>query len=113
MEKEEFFRQYAGRYRLVRMVIRGNDVSQTYENGWKDKSLYLFIEITAEGGFSLTAHAGGADKQYPYFFEPEEMKYYLSADHSDKGTAITIENGVLTEETEDHLMVYELTEDLG
>ena len=36
------------------------------------------------------------------------MKYYLKEDHSDKGTSISIENGVLTEETEDHLMIYEL-----
>lgn len=69
----------------------------------------MFIGITEDGGFSLTAHAGGSEKKYEYFFDPEEMKYFLKEEHSDKGTSISIENGVLTEETEDHLMVYELT----
>lgn len=112
MKKEEFFRQYAGRYRLVKMVVGGNDVSAAYENGWKDRSLYIFIEITAEGKFALTAHAGAVDKEYLYFFDPEEMKYLIKEDFSDKGTSITIGNGVLTDKTEDHLMVYELTGDL-
>lgn len=76
--------------------------------GWKDQSLYMFIGITEDGGFSLTAHAGGSEKKYVYFFDPEEMKYFLKEEHSDKGTSISIENRVLTEETEDHLMVYEL-----
>jgi len=40
------------------------------------------------------------------------MKYHLKADFSDEGTPITIENGVITEETKDHLMVYELTDEL-
>lgn len=112
MEKGVFFRQYAGRYRLVKMVIGGNDLSAAYEKGWKDQSLYMFIEITEDGGFSLTAHAGGTEKKYAYFFDPEEMKYFLKEDHSDKGTSIFIENGVLTEETEDHLMACELTNEL-
>ena len=30
MEKEVFFKQYAGRYRLVKMVIGGNDLSAVY-----------------------------------------------------------------------------------
>ena len=68
----------------------------------------MFIGITEDGGFSLTAHAGGSEKKYIYFFDPEEMKYFLKEEHSDKGTSISIENGVLTEETEDHLMIYEL-----
>ena len=46
MEKEVFFRQYAGRYRLVKMVIGGNDLSAVYGKGWKDQSPYMFIEIT-------------------------------------------------------------------
>ena len=40
------------------------------------------------------------------------MRYYLKPDHSDEGIPITIENGVITEETEDHLMIYELTDEL-
>lgn len=90
------------------MVIGGNDLSPAYEKGWKDRSLYMFLEITEDGGFSLTAHTGAAEKKYEYFLDPGEMKYYLKEDRSDKGTSISIENRVLTEETEDHLMVYEL-----
>ena len=52
------------------------------------------------------------EKEYEYFFDPDDMKYYLKAAHSDEGTAITIENGVITEQTKDHLMVYELTDGL-
>ena len=66
----------------------------------------------ADGKFSLTAHTAMGEKEYEYFFDPDDMKYYLKADHSDEGTAITIENGVITEQTKDHLMVYELTDEL-
>ena len=112
MEKEELFRQYAGKYRLVKFVIGGNDCSEAYAAGWKDKSLYMFFEITADGKFFLNAHSSGAEKKYEYFFDPVEMRYHLKADCSDEGTAVTIGNGVLTEETGDHLMVYELTDEL-
>lgn len=53
------------------------------------------------------------EKEYEYFLDPAEMKYHLKADHSDEGTSITIENGVITEQTEDHLMVNELTDELN
>ena len=39
MKTEEWFRQYAGRYRLVKMVIGGNDHSRAYADGWKDKTI--------------------------------------------------------------------------
>lgn len=112
MKKEELFRQYAGRYRLIKFVIGGGDASEKYINGWKDKSFYMFFEITEDGQFSLKVHAGGKEKMYRYFLDPEQLKYYPKADHSDKGTPITIENGVLTEESENHLMVYEITNEL-
>ena len=112
MDKEAFFRQYAGRYRLVKIVIGGNDCSEAYENGWKDKSLYMFFEITAEGQFFMKAHAGLAEKKYEYFLDPAEMKYHLKEDYSDEGILISIREGVITEETKDHLMIYELTDEL-
>ena len=37
MKKEEWFKQHAGRYRLVKFVIGENDCSEAYVNGWKDK----------------------------------------------------------------------------
>ena len=113
MGKKEFYKQYAGRYRLVKFVIGGNDCSEAYAEGWKDRSRYMFFEITEDGKFSLKARAGEAEKEYEYYFDPTEMKYHLKADLSDAGTPITIGNGVLTEKTEDHLMVYELTDELG
>ena len=112
MIREELFKEYSGKYRLVKMVIGGNDVSEAYANGWKDKSLYMFFEITADGRFFLKAHAGAVEKEYEYFFDPVEMKYYLKEDCSDEGTLIRIGKGLLTEETKDHLMVYQLTEEL-
>ena len=39
------------------------------------------------------------------------MRYHLKEDMSDEGTPVTIEDGVLTEKTADHLMVYRLTEE--
>ena len=75
--------------------------------------MYMFFEITEDGRFCLKVHTPGADKEYEYFLDPLKMRYYLKADHSDAGTPITIMDGVLTEETEDHLMVYELTDELG
>ena len=112
MNKEEWFVKNAGRYRLIRMVIGGNDLSDAYTNGWKDKSMYMFMEITADGRFFLKAHTPMGEKVYEYFFDPEEMKYYLKADRSSEGTPISIDNGLLTEETNNHLMVYELTDEL-
>ena len=112
MRKEELFKQYAGKYRLIQFVIGGSDVSEKYINGWKDKSFYMFFEITEDGQFTLKAHAGGKEKVYKYFLDPEQMKYYLKADHSDEGTPITIEDGKLTEESENHLMVYKITDEL-
>ena len=112
MNKEEFFKQHTGRYRLIKMVIGGNDCSDTYVSGWEDKSLYMYLEITEDGKFLLKAHGGGMDKEYEYFFNHTEMKYYLKPDYSDAGTPITIKYGVITEETDNHLMVYELTNEL-
>lgn len=40
------------------------------------------------------------------------MKYHLKADRSDEGIPVSIKDGVLIEETADHLMVYELTDEL-
>lgn len=111
-EKDELFEKYAGRYRLVKFVIGGADRSEMYANGWTDKSLYMYFEITAEGQFCLKAHAGGVDKEYKYYLDPLEMKYYLKEDHSDAGTRITIEGGILTDETDNYLMVYERTDEL-
>ena len=112
MNKEEFFRKYAGKYHIVKFVIMGSDNSAAYKEGWKDKSLYLFYEITEDGKFSMTAHSGGAEKRYQYYLNPEEMKYYTKADFSGVGVPFTIENGVFREETPDHLMVFELTSEL-
>ncbi|MBQ6595253.1 MAG: hypothetical protein IJH78_06335 [Clostridia bacterium] len=70
----------------------------------------MFIEITADGSFFMQIHTPAGEKRYDYFPDPAEMRYYLKEDRSDGGTPFTIENGVLTEETGDHLMVYELTD---
>ena len=113
MRKEELFKQYAGKYRLIKFVIGGSDASEKYINGWKDKSFYMFFEITEDGQCTLKTHADGNEKVYKYFLDPMQMKYYLKADHSDKGTPITIRNGILTDESENYLMVYEITDKLG
>lgn len=111
-KNKEFFREYAGKYRLVQFVIGNNDLSEAYTNGWKDKSFYMAFEITEEGRFALKAHTPMGNKEYEYFFDPAEMRYYQNEDRSDEGIPVTIENGVLTEETKDHLMIYRLTHEL-
>ena len=88
----------------MKFVIGGADRSEMYADGWADKSLYMYFEITAEGKFCLKAHAGDVDKEYKY--------YYLKEDRSDAGTRIMIGDGVLTDETDNYLMVYELTDEL-
>ena len=113
MNKEELLKQYAGKYRLIEIVIGGNDCSEAYANGWEDKSMYMFIEITEDGRFFLKVHTVLAEKEYEYYFDPVEMKYHMEADWSDEGIPITINDGVLREETKDHLMVYELTDELN
>ena len=112
MNKEEFYKKYAGKYHIVQFVIMGNDNSAAYIEGWKDKSLYLFYEITEDGQFGMTARSGEVEKRYQYYLNPEEMKYYTQANFSGTGVPFTIENGVFREETPDHLMVFELTSEL-
>lgn len=112
MENEEFIKIHAGKYRLTKFIIGGGDASDRYIEGWKDKSFYTYFEITETGNLYLKAHAGGKEKVYEYFLDPKEMKYYLKPDHSGQGIAISIENGVLKEESENHLMIYELTDEL-
>ena len=112
MENEEFIKKYAGKYRLVKFLIGGADASDRYTEGWKDKSFYMYFEITGTGQLFLKAHAGDVEKVYEYYLYPKEMKYYFKPDHSGQGTAISIENGVLKEESENHLMLYELTDEL-
>lgn len=112
MNDEEFFRRYAGKYRLVKLVLAGADCSEAYNAGWNDKSLYMFIEIGEDGSFVLKVRSGSKEKRFTYHLDPSEMKYYLTADHSGVGMPITIENGILTDEADDHLMVYELTDEL-
>lgn len=97
----------------MKMVMGGNDLSAAYAAGWTDRSLYMFLEITEDGKFLMTAHTMAGDRQYEYFLDPETMKYHLKADHSDAGISVSIENGAITEETADHLMVYERTDELG
>ena len=53
MRKEELFKQYAGKYRLIKVVIGGSDASDKYINGWKDKSFYMFFEIAEDGQCTL------------------------------------------------------------
>ncbi len=60
----------------------------------------------------MTAHTGMEEKKYEYFLDPVEMKYHLKEDCSDEGISVIIGNGVLREEAKDHLMVYELTDEL-
>ena len=83
-------------------------------NQWKcgfdpKKGLY-----TAQIGFGVncTLYEITKENAYEYFLDPQEMKYYLKPDHSGQGTAIRIENGVITEESENHLRVYERTGEL-
>ena len=52
------------------------DCSDTYVNGWKDKSMYMFFEITSDGKLFLKAHTNAAEKAYEYFLDPAEMRYY-------------------------------------
>ena len=113
MTNEAFFKQYAGKYRLVTFIIGGGDASEKYRSGWEDKSFYLYLEITEDGQFVLHAHAGGKEKTYKYYLDPRQMRYYLNADFSGDGIPITIENGILTEESDNHRMVYEITDELG
>ena len=112
MENKDFYQRYAGRYSLVRIEIEGADCSETFTKGWEDRSVYMFFEITPDGKFSLKARSGGAEKEYRYFLEPSEMKYYLKEDHSDAGTQIMIEDGMIYEGDENHMMIYELTDEL-
>jgi len=108
MNREVFFRQFAGRYRLTRFVVGGNDLSEMITKGWENKSLYMIFEITEDGQFKMKAHRGAEEKEYEYYPDPAAMRYHLKADLSDEGTPFTIENGVFREETKDHIMVYEL-----
>ncbi len=110
---EDFFRRHAGKYRLTRFEIGGGDCSAAYVSGWADKSFYMYFEITEDGRLILHAYAGGKDKQYAYHYDPAAMEYHVKADRSDRGTPLVAENGTLVEKTEDHLMVYELTDELG
>ena len=114
-KKKELFRKYAGKYRLVTYITGKTDLSDEYINGWKDKSKYQIIEITADGRYIIKSHTSvcGGDKEYGYFLDPEKMEYHFKEDFSDWGTTITIENGVLTEKTSNYIMVYRLTDELG
>ena len=112
MTEESPLAQYVGKYRLVKMVITGMDMSEAYVNGWADKSLYMLFEITADGRILFTAHKEGAEKVFKYYLDPEEMKYYTTPDHAREGIQIKIEDGVLTEESPNHLMVYVRTDEL-
>ena len=96
-------------------IIGKTDLSDEYINGWKDKSKYQIIEITADGRYIIKSHTSvcGGDKEYGYFLDPEKMEYHFKEDFSDWGTTITIENGVLTEKTSNFIMVYRLTDELG
>ena len=111
MMSEGSLAQYTGTYRLVKMVITGMDMSEAYVNGWDDKSLYMLFEITPDAKILFTAHKDGAEKVYVYYLDPEEMKYYTTPDHEREGIQIRIEDGVLTEESPNHLMVYVLTDE--
>ena len=112
MAEDNQIAPYAGTYRLVKMVITGVDMSEAYVNGWADKSLYMLFEITPEGRLLFTAHKGDAEKVYEYYLDPADMKYYTTPDHVREGIQIRIEDGVLTEESPNHLMVYVRTDEL-
>lgn len=112
MTEENPIGQYAGKYRLVKMIITGMDMSEAYVNGWADKSLYMLFEITSDGRLLFTAHKDGAEKVFEYYLDPTEMKYYTSPDHNREGIQIKIEDGVLTEESPNHLIVFVLTDEL-
>lgn len=107
--KEELFGRYAGKYILEKLVIGGNDLSEAYVKGWRDRSLYMLFEITPGGKCFLKAHSATAEKKYEYYFDPCSMRYHLKEDMSDEGTHIMIEDGLLTEDASDHLMAYRLT----
>ncbi len=88
------------------------DMSERYVEGWKDKSFYMYLELTDAGKLFLKAHAGNMEQEHEYFLDVQEMKYYMKPDHSGQGISISIENGVLKEESDNHLMIYELTDEL-
>ncbi len=48
MRREELFKLYAGKYRLMKFILGGNDASEKYIDGWTDKSFYMFFEITED-----------------------------------------------------------------
>ena len=104
--------QYVGKYRLVKMVITGMDMSEAYVNGWADKSLYMLFEITPDARILFTAHKGDAEKVFTYYLDPAEMKYYTTPDHAREGIQIRVEDDVLTEESPNHLMVYVRTDEV-
>lgn len=83
MEKEDFIKQDTGRYRLVKPVVGGDDCPEAYENGWKDKSMYMFLRSQQKGSFFESSHPVAEMKHI--IFDPVEMKYYLKADYGDEG----------------------------
>ena len=74
--------------------------------------MYMYFVITENGQFFLKAHSGGKEKEYKFFLDPEKKMYHLKENYSDTGIPITIENEILTEETKEHIMIYELTNEL-
>ena len=54
MDNGAFFGQHAGKYRLVKIVLAGNDCSEAYAPGWKDKGMYTRIAVRLQALYGET-----------------------------------------------------------
>ena len=117
----EFIGDYVGIYRITEIDSDGMDLTEVYQKGWEDKSLYYFIYITDKCEFKqyMYRNTNGEDELTEVssiFFNPTNKCLYTNQQQMEWGTAkgepVSIENGVITIEEQGSHMVFEYTDEI-
>ena len=117
----EYIGDYVGIYRITEIDSDGMDLTEVYQKGWEDKSLYYFIYITDKCEFKqyMYRNTNGEDELTEVssiFFNPTNKCLYTNQQQMEWGTAkgepVSIENGVITIEEQGSHMVFEYTDEI-
>ncbi len=94
--------QYVGKYLLTTYIESGEDQSEIYRNGWEDKSLYMYYEITPDGQLVMYSVVRGEKEEHPGL----ALKEALASE------TIRLEAGRITVTLDDTTMVFEKTDEI-
>ena len=117
----EMIGDYVGIYHITEITSEDDDLTDFYAEHWEDKSIYMFIYINDQCEFKeyMYRNSNGEDQLdeiTKLYFNPINKCVYTNKQQMEFGTKagapLSIENGVITIDTDTSHQVFEWTDEI-